>query len=87
MPHEQRTHVEPIVDLYPGRAFVAHVTPGHPGALTVSAAVGADPAQVAAELRDGAGVVRPATPGRWPGSPCRPPSRSAAPPIRAGPCG
>jgi phospholipase C len=58
MPHEQRTHVEPIVDLYPGRAFVAHVTPGHPGALTVSAAVGADPAQVAAELRDGAGVVQ-----------------------------
>ncbi len=57
MSFEQRTQQQPIVDLYPGRAFLARFTPGHSGTVTVTTAVGADPCNVVAELRDGAGAV------------------------------
>lgn len=55
---EQRTHVAPIADLYPGRSFVTHVTPGHDGPIAVTASVGAEPCDVRAELSSGDGVVR-----------------------------
>ena len=54
---EQRTHVAPIADLYPGRSFETQVTPGHDGPIAVTASVGDEPCAVVAELRDGSGRV------------------------------